>query len=143
MSNHLRLHFHLGPDKEKIARNIKTQQLNQRQTSKKYQNSTNTLPIISTKEKHVSNIKTEQQSCHLGENLAVVHPNDVANHLRKDDHVPQVRLHHVRLLVGLGRHSQIQKFILIFGEEHQDRTSSCVSLTLVNPLDVSTIYYNT
>ena len=120
MSNHLRLHFNLFSNKEKIARNIKTQQLNQRETNKKYQNSTNALPIISTKEKHVSNTRTQQQRCHLGENLAVVHPDDVANHLGKDDHVPQVRLHHVRLLVGLGRHSQIQKFILIFGEQIQD-----------------------
>ena len=36
MSNHLRLHFHLFSNKEKIARNIKTQQLNQTETSKKY-----------------------------------------------------------------------------------------------------------
>ena len=34
MSNHLRLHFNLFSNKEKIARKIKTQQLNQRETIK-------------------------------------------------------------------------------------------------------------
>ena len=38
----------------------------------------------------------------LVELFARVDANDAANHLRHDDHVPQVRLDEVGLLVGLG-----------------------------------------
>ena len=34
-----------------------------------------------------------------GEDLAVVHANDAADHLRPDDHVAQVRLNDVRLVI--------------------------------------------
>ncbi len=37
---------------------------------------------------------------HLVEGLSVVDPDDGSRHLRDDDHVPQVGLDHVRLLVG-------------------------------------------
>lgn len=37
---------------------------------------------------------------HLVEGLAVVHAHHATHHLRQDDHVPQVRLHHLRLLHG-------------------------------------------
>jgi len=37
---------------------------------------------------------------HLGEDLAVVHTHDGAGHLGDHDHVPQVSLHDVGLLVG-------------------------------------------
>lgn len=39
---------------------------------------------------------------HLVELLARVHTNHAANHLRHDDHVAQMRLDEVGLLVGLG-----------------------------------------
>ena len=37
---------------------------------------------------------------HLGEDLAVVHTHDGAGNLGGDDHVPQVSLHDVGLLIG-------------------------------------------
>ena len=37
---------------------------------------------------------------HLGEDLAVVHTHDGAGNLGGDDHVPQVSLHNVGLLIG-------------------------------------------
>lgn len=37
---------------------------------------------------------------HLVESLAVVHSNHGPNHLRQDDHVPQMSLHHLWLLHG-------------------------------------------
>lgn len=39
---------------------------------------------------------------HLVELLARINTNDTTNHLRDNDHVPQVRLNEVGLLVGLG-----------------------------------------
>ncbi len=46
---------------------------------------------------------------HLIELLPAIDANDTANHLRHDDHVPEVGLHEIRFLVGFG-------FLLGFAE---------------------------
>uniref|UniRef100_A0A8I5TF45 Uncharacterized protein n=1 Tax=Pongo abelii TaxID=9601 RepID=A0A8I5TF45_PONAB len=54
---------------------------------------------------------------HLVEGLAVVDADHAAHHLRQDDHVPQVRLHHFRLLHGrrllLGLAQALQQGVLL------------------------------
>ena len=53
----------------------------------------------------------------LVEGLAVVHSDHGADHLRQDDHVPEVSLHHLRLLHGgsllLGLTQALQEGLLL------------------------------
>ena len=68
------------------------------------------IPYLTLPPINCSLVKTRND---LSENFPIVHSNDRADHLREDDHVPQVGLHHVRLLVHLQRKSsrliQLQK----------------------------------
>uniref|UniRef100_A0A0E9X7T9 Uncharacterized protein n=1 Tax=Anguilla anguilla TaxID=7936 RepID=A0A0E9X7T9_ANGAN len=54
---------------------------------------------------------------HLVESLAIVHSNHGPHHLRQDNHVPQVSLHHFRLLHGgclfLGLAQTLQERLLL------------------------------
>ena len=60
------------------------------------QNSKQNRSAQKNKQKHLN-----PHNYHLCENLPVVDADDGADHLGEDDHVPQVGLHHIRLLVHL------------------------------------------